>query len=346
MAETSDWPTIGSLVNAAHAALPNQIYDYIAGGADGEITLARNRTAFESFRLKPRVLRDVSNINLSTRFLGKPLALPFFPTAIGSLDLAHTDGAAGSARAAGQAGAMTCVSMLAAPGFEPLGAAGTGPKMLQIYVVDDLDWLVDMAERAMASGYFALAITVDTAVYGRRERDLINGFSSRKAVDRPGRSGTDLAQRDRVRAAFDWQKLERFLMRSPLPVVLKGVMWPDDARRAVDMGVAAIYVSNHGGRQLDAAPAAIEMLPHIVSAVEGKADIAFDGGIARATDIVIALALGANVVGLGKLQALALAAGGEAGVSRLIALLTAQLETTMALIGVTRPGEVTRDVLV
>ena len=333
--EAEDWATTGEIVAAARRRMTREVSDYIEGGADSETTLRRNREAFDSWALRPRILRDVRHVDLSARVLGLPVSMPVFPTAIGSLNLLHPDGALEVARGAVAAGTTSMVGILSTPDVETIGREIGRPLMLQLYVRGDDDWLADIARRAEEAGYYALALTVDSAVYGRRERDLVNRFSSGKAVDRPALAGTDAARRAEFQAATDWRTLERLRTATRLPIVLKGVMDAEDARLALEAGVDGIYVSNHGGRQLDHAPSALEGLEEIADAVGGRTEILFDGGIVRGTDILKALCLGANSVGLGKMQALALAAGGQAAVERLLHLLGVEMRNALALMGQT-----------
>jgi isopentenyl diphosphate isomerase/L-lactate dehydrogenase-like FMN-dependent dehydrogenase len=333
--KAEDWATVSEILEAAHRRMTPEARDYVEGGADSETTLRRNREAYDGWALRPRILRDVRNIDMSTRILGLPVSLPVFPTAIGSLNLLHPDGALEVARGAVAAGTTSMVGILPTPDFETIGREIGRPLMFQIYVRGDDDWLAEIARRAEDAGYYALALTVDSAVYGRRERDLINRFSSRKAVDRPALAGTDAARRAEFQAATDWRSLERLRASTSLPLVLKGVMDGEDARIALEAGVDGIYVSNHGGRQLDHAPSSLDGLEEIADAVGGRTEILFDGGVMRGTDILKALCLGATAVGLGKLQALALAAGGQAAVQRMLRILAEEVRNSLALMGQT-----------
>lgn len=339
---TADWRTIPEITGAAKAALPREIWDYISGGADSETTLRRNRRAFERLMLKPRVLRDMRKVDLSTTLLGHRLALPFFPTAIGSLELASAGGAVESARVATGLGTTACVSILSAQPIGDMAAAASGPLILQVYMAGDERWFADVAAEAKAAGFMAIAVTIDTARYGRRDRDLTNRFSSREAVDRPGLAGTDAARRDEYRAAFDWTALDRLRPHCDLPLILKGIGCPEDALMAVARGIDCLYVSNHGGRQLDHGPAALDQLDAIAQAVGTRAELIMDSGVLRGTDVLKALALGARAVGLGRLQACALAAGGAAGLRWALGLLAEELEIAMALCGAASVAEVDR----
>lgn len=328
-----EWATVSEIVEAAHRRLSKEARDYVEGGADSETTLRRNRAAYDGWALRPRILRDVRQIDMGTRILGLPVSLPMFPTAIGSLNLLHEDGALEVARGAVAAGATTMVGILSTPDFETVGREIERPLMFQIYVRGDDNWLAGIARRAEDAGYYALALTVDSAIYGRRERDLINRFNARAAVDRPALAGTDAARRAEFQAATDWRSLEKLRAATSLPIVLKGVMDAEDARLALEAGVDGIYVSNHGGRQLDHAPSSLDALEEIADAVGGRTEILFDGGVMRGSDILKALCLGATGVGLGKLQALALAAGGRAAVQRMLQILGDEMHHALALMG-------------
>lgn len=341
----ADWQTIDEIVRAARTALTPEIWDYVSGGADSETTLRRNAQGFHRLALKPRALRDMRQIDLSTTLLGHRFALPFFPTAIGSLELVCPDGVLAAARAATALGTTACVSVLSNHPIGRIAAAATGPLILQVYMAGDAAWFADTAAQARDAGCLAIAITVDTARYGRRERDLTNRFSSRGAIDRPGLAGTDAARRDICRAGFDWAMLDRVRALSDLPIILKGIGCPEDAVLAADAGVTCLYVSNHGGRQLDHGPAAIDQLDAIAQAVGDRVELVMDGGITRGTDVVKALALGARAVGLGRLQAHALAAGGADGLRRALGILAEETEIAMALAGAASVAALTRDCL-
>ncbi|APZ50668.1 alpha-hydroxy acid oxidase [Salipiger abyssi] len=341
MADTSDWPTLAALSQAARDRLPQAHWDYLMGGAESETTLRRNAADFERIALMPGALRDVRQVDLSTTVMGRKLALPIFPTAIGSLDLLHPEGATASARAAVAAGTTACTGILSKPSFEAVAAEAGGPLLFQLYIRGDEAWLADTLKRAEAAGFFGIALTVDSPVYGRRERDIANGFSSRRAPDRAALPNTPDATRAAYQAAVSWEILPKLREMTRLPIALKGIMSVEDALRGVELGADAIYVSNHGGRQLDHAPSALAQLGRIAAAVNGRAEILFDSGVTRGSDVVKALALGASAVGLGKLQGLALAAGGEAGVRQLLALLAQEIAATMALVGATRLSELT-----
>ncbi len=337
--------TIPEIVKAAIAKLPPTHWHYLSGGADSEATLRRNRAALEAIGFRQRVLRDVSNIDCRADLLGQTWRLPVVLAPIGGLALIDPEGGLAAAKAAETFGILPFTSVMGFPALEVVGANTSVRPVFQLYVRGDRAWIGDVIGRAREAGFRALCLTVDTALYGRRERDLEARFSPASAIDRPevahllGRDG-DLRQ-----AAVDWDMLAYIVSIAGMPVVLKGVMEADDARRAVDAGVDTIYVSNHGGRQLDYAPATIEVLPEIVEAVKDRAQIILDGGVMRGSDVIKAMALGANAVGLGKLQAYALAAGGAPALVRALEILEIEIRTTLGLMGITSFAEISPSVL-
>ncbi|MQA77670.1 MAG: alpha-hydroxy-acid oxidizing protein [Streptosporangiales bacterium] len=331
--------TIDAVVRAAGERLHPHVLDYVLGGAETETTLRRNREAYERRALVPRVLRDVGSVDLSTTMLGTPLALPVVLAPIGSLSLVDPDGAVASARAAASAGTTCVVGLMAKPGFAEVAAAVPEPMACQLYVRGDDRWLADVVRRVEDLGYRSVHLTVDSAVYGRRVRDLVNGFSPREAADRPDHAGQGGPRGAAYQAALTWDVVDRLRAATTLPIVLKGVVSAADARLAVEHGVDGVYVSNHGGRQLDYGCATLDRLGDVVSAVAGRAEIGFDGGVRHGTDVVMALALGARWVGIGRLQALGLAAAGEQGVRRVLDLLAEEMRSAVALLGSRTPGD-------
>jgi glycolate oxidase len=331
---TGEARTLHHLVGRARRRLTDEAWDYISGGAETETTLLRNRLALDSLGFNARVGRDVSDVNVRGGLLGHELRLPVVLAPVGSLTLADPDGAAAAARAASRFGTMQFLSSVALPSLEEVAATGASPLVYQLYVRGDQAWIEERVGRAERAGYVAICITVDSAYYARRDRDLIRGYVT------PGRSPSDGRE---YQAALDWDTLRRTIAATSLPVILKGVTHPADAELAVREGVRAIYVSNHGGRQLDHVPATIDQLPGIVAAVGDAAEILVDGGFLRGTDVVKALALGAHAVAIGKLQAWALAGGGDAGLARALELLEIEVRMTMALLGATSLAELTPD---
>jgi len=317
--------TLQELVMAARRTLSQSHWDMLSGGSDSEATLRRNRLALDSLALRQRVLVDVRNIDTRTSLLGKSLPVPMFIAPIGNyLQYADPRGATAVACAAVAKQVPCFVSTAARPGIEAVARAVDQPLIFQLYVRGDRQWVGDILDRAKAAGYDALCVTVDRAYYSRRERDLINRHLVREG-------GGDASHQ----ASLTWTDVLWMKQRMGVPLILKGIATGEDAKLAVEHGVDVVYVSNHGGRQLDHAQASIEVLPEVVEAVDGRAEVLMDGGILRGTDIVKAVALGAKAVGIGKLHGWALAAAGEPGVVRMLELLELEIRTAMGLMGLT-----------
>jgi len=317
--------TLQEMVMAARRSLSRATWDMLSGGSDSEATLRRNRMALDSLALRQRVLVDVRSIDTRTSLLGKPMPSPMFIAPIGNyLQYADPRGAAAVACAAVSRQVPCFVSTAARPGIEAVAAAVSEPLIFQLYVRDDRTWVGDILDKAKACGYDALCVTVDRAYYSRRERDLINRHLAREVGGDPSHQ-----------ASLTWDYMLWMKQRMGVPLILKGIATGEDAKLAVEHGVDVVYVSNHGGRQLDHAQASIEVLPEVAEAVDGRAEVLMDGGILRGTDIVKAVALGAKAVGIGKLHGWALAAAGEPGVVRMLELLELEVRTTMGLMGVT-----------
>ena len=319
--------TLHEFVQAARLNLNQTHWDYLIGGTETETTLKRNRLAIDSLALMPRVLRDVSGVDPSTALLGQALALPVVLAPIGSLQVFDALGGAAAAWAAEAAGIMSFASSVCEPSLEAIAAASTAPKVYQLYVRGDEDWVDDIVHRVIHCGYQALCLTVDTAVLSRRERDI-----AKRVVPTSQASPGDF----RYQATLSWSDVERIKATHPIPLIIKGINHPEDAKIAIEHGVEVIYVSNHGGRQLDQGLGAIDLLPEIKAVVGDRAEIIIDGGFYRGTDIVKAIALGANAVGLGRLQGWALAAGGQAALLDCLNILKLEIIEALALCGVSR----------
>lgn len=328
MAALDEVTTLQELVQLARRRLAKGAFDYLQGGTETETALGRNRLAIESLALRPRVCVDVRRVDPSAELLGRRIRLPVFLAPIGSIETFHPTGGAGAARAAGRFGVPLMLSSVCAPGLEAVAeAAPEAFRIFQLYVRGDDGWIAEIVARAEAKGYAAFAITVDTAWYSRRERDLLNRF------EKPWRrdvGGTDFQK------GFDWKAVERFRARHAIPLILKGLMTAEDARIAAELGVSGIVVSNHGGRQLDHVQGTLDVLPEIVEAVGGRMLVLVDGGFCRGTDVLKALAQGARAVGLGRMLAVGMAAGGPDGVVRMLELLEDEITIAMGLLGVTR----------
>jgi len=330
----------------AERLLDRASFDYIAGGSGEEITLRDNVAAFRRRRLRPRVLVDVNEVDLSTQLLGQRLEVPFGVAPMAFQHLAHAEAEVAMARAARSAGAMFCLSTLSSIALETVSEEA-GSRWFQLYVHRDRAVSRDLVARAEAAGYTAIVFTVDLPVAGYRERDLRNDlqypqrFGNFQAAGTSGRPLLEVIggfnERRLTWADVDWL---RGLTR--LPVVIKGVMTGEDAALAVDHGAAGVWVSNHGGRQLDRAFASIDVLDEVVSAIDGKAEVYVDSGVRRGADVATALAMGADAVFIGRPLGLALAVGGERGVAHALELVAAELRITMALLGATSVGGLQR----
>jgi len=321
-----DFVTSQEIIMAARRNLNQNVWDYITGGAESETTMRRNRFGLDSLAFRPRVLVDVSKIDASTNFLGHKLKIPVMLAPIGSLQSITPEGGVAVARAAEEFGTVNFVSSVTEPSLEEIAAASSSPKIFQLYVQGDMKWVEELLGRVKKAGYAALCLTVDTAIYGRRERMLMDRWLP------PSRRRTGYGHR----AALTWETMDAIKKIAGLPFILKGVATAEDAAIAVKHGVSAVYVSNHGGRQLDHGRATIEMLPEIIEAVGGRAEIVLDGGITRGSDVVKAIALGAKAVAIGKLQGWGLGAAGQAGLVRVLELLENEITITMGLLGVSR----------
>ena len=299
---------------AAREILPKLAYDYYRSGANDEITLHENHTAYERIKLKPRVLRDISKRDLTTTILGQTASMPILVAPTAFHCLAHPEGEVATARAAGKADTIMMLSTLSTSSIEDVMSEATGLVWFQLYVYKDRDATLSLVQRAEAAGCKAIALTVDAQVWGRRERDIKNRFRLPKDLSIKNLMPTGKEQFPKEQAGsglaayvtwqFDqtlcWKDVEWLCAKAKVPVLLKGVLHPEDARLAIDHGAAGVIVSNHGARQLDTVPATIEALPEIVEAVDGKIEVLVDGGIRRGTDVVKAIALGAKAVGVGR----------------------------------------------
>lgn len=323
--------------------------DYFAGGAGDERTLRANVSAFGRHRLLPRVLRGTGPRDLRTRLLGGELSMPVLAAPTAFHRLAHPEGEAATARAVTGEGTVMVLSMAATTAVEEVAAAAEpGRLWFQLYPQPDLAFTEYVVRRAEAAGCRALVVTVDSPVRGRRERDLRNGF-----LDLPPglacenlRDTTGRVRPIEMDPTLDWDRIAWLRGVTALPVVLKGVLHPADARLAVEHGADGLVVSNHGGRQLDGAVATLDALPAVVDAVAGRMPVLFDGGVRRGTDVVTALALGADAVAVGRPLLWGLAAGGAPGVRRVLESLRDDLDRTMALVGARTPADLTADLVV
>ena len=332
----------------ASQQLPPMARDYYASGSWDEITLRDNRAAFERYKLRPRMLVDVSQRNLSTQILGQSLPLPILIAPMAFQCLAHPEGEIATAKAAASVGSLMVLSTLATKGMDEVSSVKKqAPQWFQLYVHRDRALTRALVESVHAAGFQALCLTVDAPVLGKREKDMHNQFVLPPDMElanlsaltdleisyNPGESGLFTYFLEQINPALTWADVEWLQSLSPLPVVVKGILRPDDAIRAVEHGAKAVIVSNHGGRQLDGAIASMDALSEVVAAVGHKVDVLVDGGIRRGTDVLKALALGAKAVLLGRPVLWGLAVGGEAGVKHVLELLRDEFDLAMALSG-------------
>ncbi len=343
---------------AARARLLPLAYDYYAGGSYDELTLADNQAAFRRRRLVYRVLRDLSGRTLATTVLGQPVSMPVLLAPTAFHRLAHEEGEVATARAAAAQGTVMILSTLSTCTLEAVCGAG-GTVWFQLYVYRDRGATRALVERAEAAGCRALVLTVDAQLWGRRERDVRNRFSLPPGLECVNLGGTAMARLPSagegsglsayVTSLFDpalsWKDLAWLASITRLPVVVKGIVHPDDGRLAVEHGAAAVVVSNHGGRQLDTAVATLDALPAVAEAVAGRIEVLLDGGIRRGSDVVKALALGARAVGVGRPVLWGLAVAGQPGVELVLARLRDELDVVMGLCGCASPAEVSRELI-
>ena len=368
---------IADLRRRAKQKLPAPMFHYIDGGADDEWTLRRNTEAFDDYQFMPNYLKDVGTIDLKTKVLGTTLALPFFLAPTGMSRLFHHEKELGACRAADAFDTLYSLSTMATTSLEEVAAATSGPKMFQIYILKDRELTREFVQRCKDSDYTALCLTVDPMVAGNRERDLVNGMtmppkiSLKNAfsyathfewlcnllispdfelanvahrVDALGKGAMGLI--DYVNSQFDrtvtWDDAEWLAAQWDGPFVIKGIQSPEDARRAAEIGASAIMVSNHGGRQLDGAPAPIDCIAPIRDQVGNDLELILDGGIRRGTHIIKALAQGANACSIGRPYLYGLAAGGQQGVEHALQILKSEVERSMALLGVSSINEINK----
>ena len=331
-----DYQTLHEFIPAARAKLSDNIWGYLIGATETETTMRRNRLALDQIAFRPRVCRDVSQVDCTRTLFGKRLRLPVMLAPVGSLESFHPEGAAEAGRGASAFGVPIIVSSVTKPGLEESARAAPGPKVFQLYVRGDDAWVDDVVRRAADAGYDAFAITVDTAAYSRRERDIAARFV------KPWRSA---ATGHQFQAGFSWDNVKHFKDRHSIPLILKGIATAEDAAIACEHGVDVVYVSNHGGRQLDGGRGAMDVLPEVMEAIAGRAQVMIDGGICRGTDVVKAIALGADAVAVGRLYCYGLAAEGHAGVNRVLEILEQEVAVAMALLGVTSFAKLDRSFL-
>ena len=342
--------TLDDAERMAEDALPADAWSYIAGGAGDERTLRWNREAFSRFRLRPRVLVDVSSVTTETSVLGTSVSMPVLVAPMAFQQIAHEEGEVATARGAASAGTLMCVSTVAtaAPG-EIAAAAPGAPRWLQIYVFRDREVSDHVIEQALDAGYTALVLTADLPVYGIRHREVRFGFAAPEddvpaLVEARARGGEPEGHHSLglLDSGLEWQYVSDLCERWGVPVVVKGLVTAEDAILACEHGASGVVVSNHGGRQLDGAIASLEALPEVVEAVGDRVEVYVDGGVRRGPDVVMALALGARAVLVGRPVFWGLGFGGDVGVGQVLGILQEETENALALLGCRSPAEVTR----
>lgn len=313
------------IVTQARRNLGQDVWDYLTGGAESEMTMRRNRHALDAYAFVPRVLRDMSEVDPSTTVIGHKVRIPVLLAPIGSLQAIEPGGSITACRAASRFGTLPIISSITEPSLEDTARDVEGPKVFQLYVRGDDAWVTDLLRRVHDAGYVSLALTVDSTYYGIRERQLMNRWLPPSVKVQKGRH---------YQHAVTWDQMARIRDEWGGSLILKGVSAAEDARLALDRGVDVIYVSNHGGRQLDHSLGSLDCLVDIVAEVGKRAEIIVDGAILRGSDVVKALALGASAVAIGRLQGWALAAGGEPALVRCLELLEREITNVLGLIGV------------
>ncbi len=330
----SNFATNEEVVQEARRKLAQGPWDYLVGASESETTMRRNRLAFDTVAFRPRVFVDVSNVDTSTSIVGIPMSVPVLLAPIGSLQVFHPEGGAAVTKAASQFKTLHVVSSVTQPSLEEIASATDYPKVFQLYIHGDWEWTKDMLDRIKSSGYKAICITVDTASYSNRERPLLSRWVPMSQRNPP----------DPVwQASVTWDTIERIRSYIGLPLLIKGIGTGEDAKIAVDNGADVVWVSNHGGRQLDHGLGTLDTLPQIADMVDGKCEIVLDGGVQRGTDVLKALCLGAKAVAIGKLQGWGLAAAGSEGVYRMLEILEQEIQIAMKLMGVTSLSELSPD---
>ncbi len=356
--DANDFLNVLEFEAAARAALDQTAWDYYRSGAWGEDSVRWNCDAWRRLRIFHRVMVDVSRRDASIELFGARLPFPLLlaPTALHRL--AHNDGELATARGASAVGCPMILSSFSSVAVEEVVAQTSAPVWMQLYMSRDRGFTLSLAERAALAGCTALVLTVDTPVWGVRERDVRNGWRLPDGIDvvnllRPDRPGPDghsgagigAALGWAIDASLSWSDLEWFAARTRLPILVKGVCRADDALRSIDHGARGVIVSNHGGRQLDGAPATAESLPEVARAVGRRVPVLVDGGIRRGADILRAIALGADAVAIGRPILWGLAAGGDAGVRRVLELLRAEFDLALALSGCRAVSDITTDLV-
>ena len=328
---------IADYLEAAAARVDPAVWGYFEGGAGDEVTLRENVAAYGRWRFRPRVLVDVSGVTTSTTLLGTPVSMPLGIAPVAMQRLIDPAGEVATTRAAVAAGVLMCVSTLTTSTHAEIAAAGAGPRWLQLYVLRDRRRTLDHIHEAREAGYAAVVLTVDLPYVGRRERDLRHGFQNP-----PPDLHLPYANLFEALPSLVWSDLEWIRRETSLPLVLKGILTREDAALAVEHGADAVWVSNHGGRQLDGVAAGLDALPEVAEAVDGRCEVYVDGGVRRGGDVLKALALGAQAAFAGRAFASALAVDGERGVAHALSLLREEIQLGLGFLGCASPDQVAR----
>ena len=339
---TRQYVTLPEIRRAAREKLPREVWNFGDGGTETETTLRRNRQAIRRLAITQNVLVDIRNIDMTTSLLGVPLSWPVAIAPMGGLILFHPQGDVEMGRGGELSDTLQFLSGATGFSVEDVAKGSSGPKMFQLYHHGDRTWVADLLARVEASGYHSVVLTVDTQFYSRRERDIAARWSPRDAMAiAPNPRGPDGRYQERL----TWDDVEWLRKTTKLPIGLKGIMTVRDAKRAVETGCRIVWVSNHGGRQLDATQASIDAVPPIVDAIGDDADIIVDGGFMRGTDVLKGIARGATVVAVGRCALWGLAANGADGVENALGLLREELKLAMGLSGQTNIKRLASDLV-
>ncbi|KAI5067020.1 hypothetical protein GOP47_0017548 [Adiantum capillus-veneris] len=339
----------------AKAILPRMVFDYYASGAEDEHTLKENRVAFDKIWLRPRILIDVSIVDLTTTVLGFKISMPIMVAPTAMQKMAHPEGELATAKAVASAGTIMTLSSWATSSVEDIDSTGPGVRFFQLYVMKDRNVVTQLVQRAERAGFKAIVLTVDTPLLGRREADIRNRFTLPPhltlknfeglhlgKMERTSDSGLAAYAANQIDKSLNWKDVKWLQTITSLPILVKGILTAEDTRMALQYGAAGIIVSNHGARQLDYVPATINVLEEVVAATEGRVPVFLDGGIRRGTDVLKALALGASGVFVGRPVVFSLAVDGEAGVKKMLDMLRDELELAMSLAGCRSLKDITR----
>ncbi|MEL6527138.1 MAG: alpha-hydroxy acid oxidase [Chloroflexota bacterium] len=343
----------------AREKLPKMVYGYYVSGSDDEVAVNQNREAYNRIKMRPRMMRGVATRDTSVEVLGKRIPFPVIIAPMGFMGLAHEDGELGMARAASAKGIPMILSTASNHTIEQVAEAKPDTKWFQLYVYKDRHVTEKLVQRAEAAGYEALVLTVDVPVLGKREADIRNGFHLPEGYTRANLIGDEMSEmlpvkdesglnaylRDTWDSGLEWGIIDWLKTITDMPILVKGVLRGDDAQIAVEYGASGVIVSNHGGRQLDSAPAPIDVLQEVVDAVDGRADVLMDGGVRRGTDIAKALCMGAKAVLIGRPMMWSLAYDGQAGVEYALELIAEEFDNGLAQCGCKSTDDLTPDLL-